>query len=260
MKGLTHALAVLLFTGAVARGADTLKPPPMTGPEERGAVVTKTKNGTVRWRAEWTMARAQANGRAAVKMTESGQGMYSGFTQPVRWNIEAWWSAADVFRPLRFEKTVTDLAGKLLAREEKQFDWTKNEARFERHDARTDERTRKIIPLPGETLAVEGIAGALRALPFERGLRFQTHLMTNEPKLYDITLELRGRETIRTAAGTFDCYKIELVPHVGALNAFRFLFPKSYFWFTVESPHTWVRYQGPESGASSPEITMERAE
>jgi len=225
---------------------------------EKGRTVTKTKAGSARSKAEWTMRREQLDGRPAVRMTESGRGFYSGFDQEVQWEIDAWWSAADAFRPLRFEKTVTDPTGKALMSERKQFDWTKNVVQFERQDLVKNKKTTKTLSAPADTLAVEGIAGALRSLPFGPDTRFPAHFLTNEPKVYDVTLEVRERETVRTPAGTFECYKVEVVPHVGALGAFRFLFPKAYFWFTVDAPHSWVRYQGPENGPGTAEIVLER--
>ena len=64
-------------------------------------------------------------------------------------------------------------------------------------------------------------------------------------------IELRGKEKIKTPAGAFECYKIELVPQLGILNVVRPFAPKAYFWFTVSPPHFWVRYEGPEAGPSS---------
>ena len=84
------------------------------------------------------------------------------------------------------------------------------------------------------------------------------HLLSNEPKLYEVTFEARGRETVRTPAGEFECYKIEVVPHLGVLSNLAKLFAaKSYFWFTVSTPHVWVRYEGYENGPGTPRIRME---
>jgi hypothetical protein len=255
------AIALLLWLAAASPvRQDVLKSPAVGEEGEKGRTVTKSKTGAARSKAEWTMRRERLDGRPAVKMTESGRGFYSGFEQEVQWEIDAWWSAGDAFRPLRFEKVVTDSTGKALMRERKQFDWMKNEVQFERQDLVKNKNTTKTLSTPADTLAVEGIAGALRSLPFGPDMRFPAHFLTNEPKLYNMTLEERGREMVRTAAGTFECYKIEVVPHVGALGAFRFLFPKAYFWFTVDAPHSWVRYQGPENGPGTVEIVLERVE
>ena len=83
------------------------------------------------------------------------------------------------------------------------------------------------------------------------------HFLSNEPKLYEVTFESRGRETVRTPAGSFECYKIEVVPHLGALNFAKMFVAKSYFWFTVAAPHKWVRYDGYENGPGTPRIRME---
>jgi hypothetical protein len=258
MKRLT-TFVMILWLGVVSpSSADLLKSPPMAATEEKGTTVTRTKGSAARSKAQWSIEKTKSDGRDVVKMTETGQGAYSGFNQEVRWNIEAYWSTGDAFRPLRFQKTVTDKSGKSLVQEMKQFNWTKHQVRFERRDLKDGKTTAKVMTIPDDTLTVEGIAAALRALPFETKRPFAAHFLTNEPKLYDITLEVRGREKIQTAAGSFDCYKVELVPHVGALDAFRFLFPKAYFWFTVDPLHTWIRFQGPENGPSSQEIIIEK--
>jgi hypothetical protein len=232
----------------------------MTGSEEAGNTVIRSKNGAVRSKANWTVQKAQTDGHAALRMTEAGKGLYSGFNGEVRWSIEAWWSIGDALRPLRFEKTVTDSSGKVLAQEFKQFNWTAKQVRFERRDLKTGKTTTKVISVPGDTLTVEGIAAALRALPFEDSRPFAAHFLTNEPKLYSITVEGRGREKIRTPNGIVESYKVELVPHLGGvIGAFSFLLPKTYLWYSVDPPHNWIRYQGPESGPGSPEIVIEKA-
>jgi uncharacterized protein DUF3108 len=250
--------AMILWLAAASPSAtDLLKSPPMAR-SEQGSTVTKAKNGTVRSKARWTLDRS--DGKDVVKMTETGQGIFSGFDQEVHWNIEASWSNGTSFRPLAFEKTISDNSGKVLLREIKQFNWTSKEVRFERHDLKSGKTTTRVLAVPPDTLAVEGIAAALRALPFEASRPFPAHFLTNEPKLYNITLEVRGREKVQTPAGSFDCYKVELVPHLGVLDAFHFLFPKIYFWLTVDSQHTLVRYQGPESTPGSQEIILDRAD
>ena len=62
---------------------------------------------------------------------------------------------------------------------------------------------------------------------------------------------------MRTPAGEFECYKLEMLPHLGVLNVVRYFYPKAFFWFTVAPPHFWVRYEGPENGPGTPEIVME---
>ena len=205
------------------------------------------------------MERQSGSGQRTVRFTEKGSGRYSGFDREVRWNIETTWTAEEAFRPMRTERTVTDMAGKPLVRELKSFNFDNGTVDIEREDLSSGSRSRRSLSIPADTLTVDGIAGALRSLPFERSRPVELHLLSNEPRLYDVSLEVRGRERVRTPAGEFECYKVELRPGLGVLNLFGFLVPKAYFWFTVDSPHYWVRYEGPENGRGTPQVVMDLA-
>ena len=225
------------------------------GDREAGGAIA-TEKDKVRWTNQWTMEHVTIEGNAAVHFIEVGKGIYSPFTKEVGWRTESWWSYEDAFRPLRFDKTFTDAEGKPLIRELEAFDWKKHQARFERRDLQTGKSKTETIEVPDDTLSVEGIAAALRAVPFAEGTKVSAHLLSNEPKLYDVTLEIRGRESCMTRQGSEECYKLELVPHLGLLNVFRFAFPRTYFWFSTRSSHEWIRYEGLEAGRGTPEIVM----
>ena len=229
-------------------------PPAITS--DKGAIVVSDKNKTVRWRAEWTMDPAEWQRRKAVRFTERGQGRVNPYQQEIRWSLEAMWSADGTFRPIDFEKTINTISGELLVTERKHFDRDKGSVLFERRFP-GGRMERKTLSVPDDAMAIEGIAGVLRFLRFDPSQIFATHLLSNEPRLYNVTFEIRGKERVKTPAGEFDCYKVELVPHVGILNVFRFLYPKTFFWFTVAPPHFWVRYEGPENVPGSPEVVME---
>ncbi len=240
----------------LAVSTEGLKPPP-GATNERGTTTASLKGGAVRWKNEWTMNRETLDGRPIVRFTEKGSGRYSSFDPEVRWNIETIWSASEWFRPLSTERTVTDTAGRLLLKERKSFHIDKGLVDIEREDLATT--SRRSLKIPSDTLAADGIAGALRSLPFERSGPVEVHLLSNEPKLYQVSFEIRGQERVRVPAGEFQCYKVELVPGLGVLNLFRFAIPKAYFWFTVEPPHYWVRYEGLENGRGTPQVVLELA-
>ena len=233
--------------------------PPAGANSEQGATITSLKGGVVRWRNEWTMERSTLNGRRIIRFTERGNGRYSPFEREVRWNVETAWTAEESFLPLQTERVVTDAAGRRLMRERKSFNFDGGAVEIDREDGPSGPQSRRSIKIPPDTLAVDGIAGALRALPFERPRPFQAHLLSNEPRLYEVSVEARGRERVRTPAGEFECYKVELVPGLGVLNLFRFAIPKAYFWFSVDPTHFWVRYEGLENGRGTPEVVMELA-
>ena len=248
------AWLILLFALAVA-DPEPIKVPAAI-PREKGSNVVTDKSGNVRWTAEWTMEPFREQGQNAVRFTETGMGRYAPFRQDVRWSAEAIWSAQDVFSPIRVEKKFTDASGHTIQTERKTIDQAKSVALFERTSAVGKPLTRS-LQITRATLVGEGIAGILQFLPFEQWHPFTSELLSNEPEVYNVKIELRGKERIKTPAGVFECYKIELVPQLGLLNILRSLAPKIYFWFSVSSPHVWVRYEGPESTPGSPHVVME---
>jgi uncharacterized protein DUF3108 len=252
-------IAVLaLFLSPVSSPPDLLKPPPGAN-SEKGTTTASLKGGATRWKTEWTMDRQGGQGQRTVRFTEKGAGRYSGFDQEVRWNTETTWTSGEAFRPSKIERTVTDVAGKPLLRELKSFDFAKGTVVIERDNLSTGQKSQRSLKIPADTLSVDGIAAALRSLPFDRSQPVEVHLLSNEPKLYEVSLEMRGRERVRTPAGQFECYKVEIVPALGVLKLFGFMVPNAYFWFTVDAPHYWVRYEGPENGRGTPQIVMELA-
>ena len=252
---MTSPAALLL---ALMIASSQLKAPAAI-PTDHGSVVTSTTKGEMRWTANWTMEPWTVNGKKAVRFTEKGNGRYSPFAQEVHWMLESIWLADGSFYPLQFEKTVLDAKGQTLAVEKKNFDSVAGKVKFEHRNEKgeTDSSTFSAAP---DILTIEGIAGVLQFFPFAKSgasAALHGHMLSNEPNLYDVTIESRGTERLKTSSGDVDCYKLEMVPHLGLLNLVKVFYPKTYFWFRVAEPHAWVRYQGLENGPGTPEIIME---
>jgi len=232
---------------------------PAAIPTDHGTVVTSTVKGEMRWTANWTMEPWTVGGKKAVRFTENGKGQQSPFAQEVFWTLESVWLADGSFFPLQFEKTVRDAQGQTLSVEKKNFDSAAGKVKFEHRNEKGEMETSTFSAAP-DILTIEGIAGVLQFFPFGKSGssgRLNGHMLSNEPNLYDVSIEPRGTERVATAGGDIECYKIELVPHLGLLNLMKVFYPKTYFWFKVTEPHTWVRYQGLENGPGTPEIIME---
>ena len=246
--------AILLLMMAAAQ----LKAPAAV-PSEHGTVETSTAKGEKRWTAEWTMSPWTIGERKAARFTETGKGYYSPFKEEVRWTSESVWMADGEFFPLQTEKTIYDGQGRTIAVEKKTFDRAAGKVKFEHRNEKGETDTSTFNAAPN-ILAPEGIAGILQFFPFGKSGAAGTiraHVLSNEPDLYDVTIESRGMEIVKTPSGEIQCYKLEVVPHLGLLNVVKVFYPKTYFWFSVAEPHRWVRYQGLENGPGTPEIIME---
>ncbi len=95
---------------------------------------------------------------------------------------------------------------------------------------------------------------ALMKFPFGQKQEENYHLLTHEPTMYQISVWARGREKVRG----IDCYKLEIVFNLGALNIFNAFIPKFYAWYEVREPHLFVKYEGLESGLGTPYVVVER--
>ena len=70
--------------------------------------------------------------------------------------------------------------------------------------------------------------------PFRPGIPFWAW------KMWKSYAKPLGTETITVPAGTFECYKLEVGASGGLIKR---ITSKYYFWFAVEPPHQFVKYQ-----------------
>jgi hypothetical protein len=101
---------------------------------------------------------------------------------------------------------------------------------------------------------------ALAEYPFEEKRDFIFPMMTNEPRVYMMTVKYAGEESLLIGKQMVACYKLQMVPDLGSLNIFGSFVPKTFFWYSKAEPHLFMRYEGLESGLGTPYIVIERLE
>ena len=230
-------------------------PAPPTLTSQGGSSVTTSADMKVDWQAQWDMEEIRVDGTRAVRFKETGSGRTSAYPQDVRWSVQSTWLAGDAFRPLETEKRITAADGQTLLVERKVFDHKKGTVRLERTRSGHRPETES-LDVPADILAIEGLAGILRFANVPKSRALSAHVLTNKPEVFKVTFEWRDEENVKTPAGEFHCYKVEMVPQLGVLNLLRPFIQKTYFWFTVATPHKWVRYQGSEDGPGTPGVVM----
>lgn len=225
--------------------------------DEKGKFVVIEKGGANRWEAIWDTNWYEEDGKKKFKITINGKGKIHPFEQDVEWTSEGVWSAEFFFEPIEAKSVTRDLKGNLLWEETKYFDRKYGIAKFVRKDFDKGDDIDKVIEIKPDTLILEGMVEALRSFPFKENRVVESSLLTNAPKFYDVEFKPRGREVVKTKAGDIECYKIEMIPNLGILGIFKVFFPKTYFWFAVDPPHRWVKYEGLENTIGSPHVVME---
>jgi hypothetical protein len=255
MKYINFIVIFLAYTLTATFPARPMSVPPMSKKEE-GSFVTSYKEGGTRWKAAWSTEEFVEDGERRVRVVMNAEGITNPFSRDMRWKATSVWRAALGFTPIESATEYKDTNDKLVMTERIKVD-DAGTVTFERRDYEGDGTADETYQTGRDILIVEGLVLALRSLPFATGETVKAQFLTNEPDLYNVEFRQRGIEKISTPEGEVECYKVELVPKLGALNLFKVFFPKTYLWFTVAPPHRWVRYEGFENGRDSPEVVME---
>jgi len=253
-KHILIILTILLFAGTPLL-AEPFKVPQVM-PNEKGTIVTEYKDGGLRWKADWKTDIYVENGKTKFKLVLNAKGITSPFTFDTTWRSVAIWKAEDEFLPLESETKIKNLSGGVVMIDKKKFNHKNDTAVFGREDLQLDSYKRTPYDITSDTLIVEGIVYAMRTLPFGTNKVVKAKILSNEPALYNVEFQQRGIEKLTTEDGEVSCYKVEVVPKLGVLGVLKVFFPKTYFWFTVDAPHKWVRYEGLEKGVGTPEVIM----
>lgn len=224
--------------------------------EEKGGIRALTPEGKERWKAHWTMVSEVDADRLVVELTEQGQGVLSPFHKKVQWDVRATWLSQPELHPRQVERIIASPEGERLETVRLSLDWNGKTARFERIGA-NGKKEQKTLKIPSDTWTPEGLAVVLRTMDFAPGKSVRAHLLTYEPKVYDVRFKVTGRETLTTPNGPVECYRVAMNVDLGFANLFKFFIPDTTFWFAVAEPHMWVRYQGLESGRGTPVIVRQ---
>ncbi len=154
----------------------------------------------------------------------------------------SWWNSQG--RLISCMDFKADSQRRLLAYKEKQTNgpWVKAE-----------------YPLASQIFPDELLFYWARTLAFDRAPAGECQVIVSPQRRFRLRAWVRGIETITTPAGTFSCFRVELVPRLGPLEIFplKAVLPRLTLWCATASPHFWVRYDGPLGGPGSPHARME---
>lgn len=88
-------------------------------------------------------------------------------------------------------------------------------------------------------LAVDGsLLLLLRFFPFDSGATWKIFMVDFTGYAITVEAHLAGMETIMVPAGTFECYRVEVIVGIPVLR------PRIVYWLTKDSPHFLVKNVG----------------
>ena len=164
--------------------------------------------------------------------------------------------------PLRSREIIRNKAEEVVTTLEITFDRDRGEVRTQTVSAGDGDIRTDRFPLEPRMVYTQELWLLLRSFPFprpgEEGGEMTCEILTDEPDAYSLLIEYDGKEDVTTAAGTFSCHRLRMVPDLGVLTWLgKLAAPTIYLWFAAEPPHHWIRYAGPESGPGTPEVVIE---
>lgn len=248
---LIAALTIYIITLSNLCAATALKTLPIeTG---KAKIVAYDKStGSLRWQCTLSTIKTNFNGKPFYYTEENGKGNFGNNNSYKTWKVMGYYQiSAGGVTPYEVKQTMKDAGGKTVLSLDKSYNAKEGKIVCNVNG------TEKVFDFNKTTMDKDLIGRVLANFPFETGDDVNFYLMTHEPALYNITMKNRGKETITLNGKIMECYKIELVPDLGALSLLGAFVPKTYFWYTTSTPHKFMRYEGLESGLGTPVIVME---
>ncbi len=255
LLGLRKAMVISFLVTVIVASSGYCFEMPVTSDYAEGSYHCLEKNsGTERWRVDWSMEKVQKDDKIILEMKEHGYGIYGNREEKISWSTERFLEYDDSLQRTHSTKEIKNREGGTIEIVSKKFDVEQGIVEFERTDLISD-KVYSYSFRPGSTvIGPENISLTLGGADLAEGDKTEFYLCTDEPKLYKVTAKCLRKENIIAAGKEVECYKVEIIFHIGLLKIF---VPKTYFWYTADEPHNWIRYEGLESGRGTPQVIME---
>lgn len=202
------------------------------------------------------------NGEIVYKFTEQGKGDYCKYMN-VTWETSAEVKIREdgLIFPLLSNRTIWDENRKVIIMYSKLFDYNNEQktVTYTKIDAHGTVLKKKIFPMKGITIENVTLPLFLGYFLSNRDNKeySQFYLITDEPYFKKISIQIIGEEKIALPEGKFDAIKLRIFPDLGVLNFIaRLLAPPLYFWYTADSPYSWLQYEGLECGLGSTHVIV----
>lgn len=110
-------------------------------------------------------------------------------------------------------------------------------------------------------LDTTGLVYALRGYPFTDPKELRITFLSggdNDNSDFELSVDLAEEENLRINGRSISCYRLELSFEMsGIFSVFMKMVPKTKLWYSKESPHYLVRYEGQNGPPGTPMTVME---
>jgi hypothetical protein len=211
-------------------------------------------DGKFLWQGIVFASTEEVKGKTLLRITERYNGIQNG-KEKGRWTVNSYYEQnGGSIIPLNSMRTFFDSEGATSETLEKIY--SKKDGKV--YCLKNGDK--KTFDFEDDLVDKELLGTCLMNYPYDRKDDLEFHMMTNEPSHYKMTMINRGKESLTVNGATVECYKLQMVPDLGMLALLGAFVPKTYFWYKVQAPHEFVRYEGLESGLNTPYIVLKTAE
>jgi len=201
--------------------------------------------------------RFSRDGKIFYKYTEDGNGDYDKYLN-ITWDIDAEMEEKeDLVYLLYSNRTIRDKDDRVVVKYEKRFDYDKGKIYYTSSDAKGNIIKETTFPIKGYTTDDATMGYFLKTFVAHRDdKRYRRfYLISNEPRLYNITIKVITTEVLELPTGNIRAIKLRLIPNFGILTALTgALIPPTYVWYNEEPPYVLLQYEGLEAGLGTSHI------
>lgn len=212
---------------------------------------SEKSSGKALWSSKFKIMKTEFKGSSMVYIEEDGNGLFGGDGKKKTWVSRSFYylKGTEII-PYQLNIVYKDESGKIIRTIEKNYD-----ASSKKVYCKVNGQS-KIFDMPGDIADKEDLAFCLANFDFDGKNDHMFHLLTHEPSLYTMTAKYITEESVTSSGKDTDCFKLRIIPDLGAANIFGAFVPATYFWLEAKPPHRFVKYEGLESGLGTPYIDM----
>ncbi len=252
-RAITSFVMLTFFVAGIAM-AEFFKIKPFTEGITYNIAREKTSNQPL-WASEIKWGEYNIDNKPFAVFAEKGSGIYGKDRKFKNWESANYYRRDGMMLIPDHSKLVyKDQSGAIIQTIETNYDFKTRIITLK------IDGTEKQFELKEDLIDRQLLGTALAEYDFKEKRDFIFPMMTNEPRVYMMTVRYTGEESLQIGKQMVACYKIQMIPDLGSLNIFGSFVPKTYFWYTRAEPHLFIRYEGLESGLGTPYIVIERPE
>lgn len=226
----------------------------LEGDVYKTSYVCNDMKGNRRWEATAEIRHKEGD---IYNITERMSGFYTGFEGRISWVATTDFERTkDEVRPLNMDQRIFDADGKPIAISKQEYDYAAKTVTCIYEDLVEKTVSRKQFTFSKNIInrLLQGVCGQKF---IEAGQTVKDiQVISPEPAIYNIRLEMVGEEEIEAKGRARKAYKLCFDPMLGIFNFIKVFLPKSFVWHSAEPIFEWLRYEGLESSVNSPRVEI----